>query len=109
MVLLVFSVTLQVSGSSVTAGSQFVQVTVPPLAGGFALISSTVPVLKLFEQAPERVTLPDENVTVQTMPPRFETRVPLAVLPAPARVRVLFPTAASAPLACGSVISVGCS
>jgi hypothetical protein len=42
------------------------------------------------------------------MPPRFDVRVPVAVLASPLRVRVLFPTAL-APLARGSVISVGCS
>src|SRR5215207_5749652 len=87
---LLFSVTLQASGASVTATSQPLQPTVPPLAGGVALISSTVPALKLFEQVPDRVTRPPANVTVQLMPPRFDVRVPLAVLVSPVRVRVLF-------------------
>ena len=109
MVLLPFMVTLQVNGLSVTSSSQLVQVTVPPLAGGVAVSSTTAPVLKLFEQVPDRLTCPDANVTVHVMPPRFETSVPPAVLPAPESVRVLFPGAAFAPLTWGSVISVGCS
>jgi hypothetical protein len=77
MVRAVFIVTLQVKGSSVTAGSHPVQATVPPLAGGEARISTTMPVLKSLAQVPDRVTASfGLTATVQLRPPRFEINVP---------------------------------